>query len=230
MERQNRPPFYRPVFLPPSTPSELLNRILPHHGHPTTLLICWPKKLFLEGLVDDVRQHLGQDDDRRHPLLQTPLLQEAVSRHLHVAFIPTVAHLRAYLAVFRTRRTTTRPPPQPSDSRTCSPVLAPLLMAYGFVELHRDGSEWSAQGLNRSAAILVESAAGNGLRATVTEPRKTDDADELAMALDEKIPVLSRATGRDGETVGQGSVPVHAVFDRWFEYEAPRQVPVDKPE
>ncbi|RCI10388.1 hypothetical protein L249_4433 [Ophiocordyceps polyrhachis-furcata BCC 54312] len=217
---------HQPIYLAPATPSELLDRVLSHHTYPTTLLVCWPKKLFLDGLIQEVRQQIssassssGQDGHgHRHPLLQTPLLQAAVSRHLHLAFIPTVAHLRAYLAVFLTRNMTT--PPPPADFRPSPPRQVPLLLAYGFVELHRDGSEWSAQGLNMSAAGLVESAARNGLRAAVVEPRKTDGRDEIWTTLDESVPLLSGST-----SIRFDKVPVRAVFSRWFEFESPRGVP-----
>ncbi|RDA95119.1 hypothetical protein CP533_2148 [Ophiocordyceps camponoti-saundersi (nom. inval.)] len=210
---------HQPMFLAPATPSELLDRILSHHSYPTTLLVCWPKKLFLDGLVQEVRQQISSSSshgghDQRHPLLQTPLLQAAVSRHLHLAFIPTVAHLRAYLAVFLARDMTT--PPPPVEFIPSTPRQAPLLLAYGFVELHRDGSEWSAQGLNMSAAGLVESAARNGLKAAIVEPRKTDRRDEISATLDESIPLLS-----GGTLIRVDEVRVRVVFSRWFEFEWP---------
>ncbi|PFH61930.1 hypothetical protein XA68_15803 [Ophiocordyceps unilateralis] len=214
---EQKPSSHVPIVLAPATPSELLDRILSHHSHPTTLLVCWPKRLFLDGLVQDVKQQQLNSEHRLHPLLQTPLLQAAISRHLHVAFIPTVTHLRAYLAVFLAHKTTTPPPPDDFQPR----LSPPLLVVYGFVELHRDGSEWSAQGLNLSVAGLVECAARNGLRAAVVEPRKTDGRDELWTTLDESMPLLG---ARDDDVCVQEPVPVHVVFDRWFEFEVPRDI------
>ncbi|RDA85909.1 hypothetical protein CP532_2726 [Ophiocordyceps camponoti-leonardi (nom. inval.)] len=214
--------FHRPIYLAPATPSELLDRVLSDHSYPTTLLICWPKKLFLDGLVQEVRQQIASSPgEDGHPLLQMPLLQAAVSRHLHLVFIPTVAHLRAYLAVFLTRNMTTQPPP--AEFRPSPPRQAPLLLAYGFVELHREGSEWSAQGLNLSAAVLVEGAARNGLKAAVVEPRKTDSRDEMWATLDESMPLLSGST-----SIRVDEVPVRAIFSRWFDFESPRGVPPEQ--
>ncbi|POR35347.1 Uncharacterized protein TPAR_04467 [Tolypocladium paradoxum] len=216
----------RPIVLSPATPCELLTYILSYHTHPTTLLISWPRQQFLDALVQDIRQQLPQpssrDDDHpspNHPLLKATLMQVAVSRHIRIAFIPTVTHLRAYLATFSAAESPIPPPPNltPSDR-------APLLLVYGFLELHRDGSEWSAQGLNTSAAGFVESAARNGFRAASVEPRRTDADDELRKALAENVPVLSGSTRRDDGSWSGRTVPIQRVLARWFEFESHKDV------
>ncbi|KAM4060524.1 hypothetical protein HRG_001917 [Hirsutella rhossiliensis] len=222
----------RPVVLSPATPSELLDYILASHTHPTTLLVCWPKKQFLDALIQDVKDklvpHDGQDDQHpHHALLGAPLMQVAISRHIAMAFVPTVTHLRSYLAAFFTCDSKAPPPPldaAPSLS-SAGPQPPPPLLVYGFLELHRDGTEWSAQGLNTSAAGLVESAARNGLRAAIVEPRKTESRDELEASLGEGVPILNGSKMRDDGTWSGRVVPVRRVLGRWFVLEAPSDNP-----
>lgn len=211
----------RPVILSPASPSELLDYVLASHRHPTNVLVCWPRKQFLGALVQDIGGRTGQDDQhRRHALLEAPLAQVAVSRHVAMAFVPTVTHLRSYLATFFA--CDSRTPPPPSLYGPPSPDgPPPLLLVYGFLELHRDGTEWSAQGLNTSAAGLVESAARNGLRAAIVEPRKTESPEELGTSLDETVPILSESKMRDDGSWSGRLVPVRCILGRWFVPEAP---------
>lgn len=215
-----------PVFLSPAAPSELLDSILAVHVHPTTVLVCWPRKQFLEALIQDVKEnHVpcpnDDGDHRSHPLLRATLRQVAVSRHIAMAFVPTVTHLRSYLAAFFACDSKTPPPPAEAapPSGRCRP--SPLLLVYGFLELHRDGTEWSAQGLNTSAAGLVESAARNGLKPAIVEPRKTESPEELATTLGEGVPVLNGSKMREDGTWSGRVVPVRRVLERWFQVETP---------
>ncbi|KAJ6447216.1 mediator of RNA polymerase II transcription subunit 4 [Purpureocillium lavendulum] len=229
------------VLLPPATPSELIAHTLAHLRHPTTLVVCWPRRQFVEALVQDVQQQRQDQDQeqqqqqqqqqqaaagadegaaaaqcsnggdgadrqllkRQQPipaqqLLDAPLLQVAVSRHIRVLFVPSVVHLRAHLAASlpspppppssagHTKKVTAPPdiittaPPHEDDSAASHrqrlprprPSPAPLLLVYGLLELHRDGAEWSAQGLNTSLAVLVDCAARVGLAPALMEPRR----------------------------------------------------------
>ncbi|KND92056.1 hypothetical protein TOPH_03567 [Tolypocladium ophioglossoides CBS 100239] len=216
----------RPIVLSPATPSELLTYILSYHTYPTTLLISWPRQQFLDALVQDMEQQLpppaSQDDHHpspKHPLLRATLMQVAVARHIRILFIPTTTHLRAYLATFSAAESRIPPPPNLTPSGG-----APLLLVYGFLEPHRHGSEWSAQGLNTSAAGFVESAARNGFRAAIAEPRRTDADDELRKALGENVPVLNGTTRRDDGSWSGQTVPIQKVLARWFEFESPKDV------
>ncbi|KAL7932937.1 hypothetical protein V8C35DRAFT_305866 [Trichoderma chlorosporum] len=243
------PPSPNPIVLAPSTPSELLQYIIAHHRHPTTILIGWPKQTFIEGLVEDVTLQLSlqqntsttettaasenSEEDRKemdpssnsssniHPLQRKTLLQTAVSRHIRLLFVPSSTHLRAYLGTFSVSESKI-PPPTLSDLDDSDPrstTETPLLLVYGFLELHRDGTEWSAQGIGTSAAYLVEAAARNSLRAAVAEPRGANGQQLLDEFLDEKMPVLSGTTIKDDGTWSGRTVPIRAVLSRWFEFE-----------
>ncbi|KAI6757506.1 hypothetical protein HG531_003331 [Fusarium graminearum] len=169
----------QPVVLAPATPSELLAYITSYHRYPTTLIIGSSKAEFHTALVEDVTHHLTlqdkqlqQDDpensatEQSHVLLKATLYQIAISRHIRILFAPTVTHLRAYLSVFTPKNSLIPAPPNYTlDSST------PLLLIYGLLALHRDASEWSAQGIGNSAALLVDAASRNRFKAAVAEPK-----------------------------------------------------------
>lgn len=168
-----------PHLLPPALPSELISYILQHEAYPTTLIVCSRRADFLASLLDDVHAHAQPTP----PQLSSALLcQVAVARHIRLVFVPTVSHLRAHLAVFSPSSPSSKappPPPQPQQQeqreggrRTPPPRRQPppLLLVYGFLALHRDTSEWSAQGVSASAAALVEASRLAGFRAVVVEP------------------------------------------------------------
>ncbi|KAG5982908.1 hypothetical protein E4U54_006322 [Claviceps lovelessii] len=237
---------HQPTLLPPRTPSELLQDILSYAlnaPRPSTVIIGWPKEQFLAALAQDVRQqqHSPPPHQTRgqHPLLRNPsLAQIASARHVNMVFAPTVIHLRAYMATW------TAPPQPAAEKRRHGPdegaVRPPLLMVYGLLDLHKhDGTEWSAQGLGISTAMLVEGAWRSGFRAVMLEPRrrgrqKDDEGegqgegqgegegevgmDELAALLSEKAPVLS-GTRRpeDAHAPWTGpAVRVAHVLGDWF--------------
>ncbi|ESA42820.1 hypothetical protein GE21DRAFT_5586 [Neurospora crassa] len=173
-------------------------------------------------------------------LLASPLYQVAVARHIRIVFVPTVSHLRAFLSVFDTNHNSTNtnkvptpPPPHPSTynplpNQQARPQPQQLLLVYGFLALHRDSSEWSVQGLNTTAAVLLETGRRVGLGVVVVEPVWYDESlRSLDDLLGEKMPVVSgsalRGAGGDLErSVGGGligrTVDVRRVLGRWFQF------------
>ncbi|KAI1468831.1 uncharacterized protein F4812DRAFT_348144 [Daldinia caldariorum] len=168
---------------------------------------------------DDTKQEQGgrQEPPHHHPLLSSPLHQIATSRHIRVVYVPTVTHLRAYLSVF-----------SPDDSRVPVPPAgfnpsgkyAPCIILYGFLEMHRDTSEWSAQGLGDSASAVVELGHRLSWQTIVVEPRKHGVASPFEDLLRENVPFLSgggRRLGPDMEAGWTGrTVEVGRVMKRWF--------------
>ena len=166
------------------------------------------------------------------PLLQHSIHRVAIAKHIRVVFVPSVSHLRAWLTVLPPADPRTVPPPPPAAAATTfsrRAEVAPLLLLYGFADLHRDTSEWSAQGLSNSAATLVEAARQNALRPVVVEPRMDWDEQvrDSEAVLGEEMPVLSGAERRaaardqdegDGGWVGR-TVTVRRVLSRWFRFE-----------
>lgn len=68
----------------------------------------------------------------------------------------------------------------------------PLLVLYGLVELHRETSEWSTQGLGNTCAALVEAGRRSRRRVVLVEERRVG-ADEQRAGED---------GGEDGEEAG----------------------------
>ncbi|KAK4465814.1 hypothetical protein QBC42DRAFT_260472 [Cladorrhinum samala] len=202
-----------PVFIAQSlSPSALISQILHSHcAHPTTLLICGLTQAdFLSALAQDLNASpaspCGTD-----LLLPPSLAQLSISRHIRTLFIPTVSHLRAFLSVFSIHDSRVPPPPfLPSPSKP-----PPLLVAYNFISSHRDTSEWSIQGISSTAAVLIEAAKRERLRAVVVDP--------TPVSLDEKIPVLSGSSKRmlgaaaDGIAGWTGrTAELNKVVKRWL--------------
>ncbi|TPX14129.1 uncharacterized protein E0L32_000523 [Thyridium curvatum] len=239
----------RPVFLPPARPSELLSYIISRESFPTTLIICSPKAEFLASLISDARPQQEQEDHERgqenaeqldqqaaaspqqppeaaQQLLQAPLSQVAIARHIRMVFIPTVSHLRAFLSVFAPADSKVPPPPAQTDvqGEASRPRgQSPLLLVYGFLELHRHTSEWSAQGLGHTAAGLVEAARLHSFQPVIVEP-KTEGSLASDTVLGEQVPLLSGTTLRIGPDVEGGgwsgrTVEAKRVLGRWFRFE-----------
>lgn len=236
-----------PLILSPALPSELLAYIVRYESHPTTLLICGPRAEFMASLVADVQDALPPpSDSHAHPprtastLLAAPLCQVAVARHIRMVFPPTVAHLRAYLSIFSPADAKIPPPPPPSPPTSHVPVKGerrpPLLLVYGFVGLHRDTSEWSAQGISATAAGLVDAARRTGFGAVVVDAPRAAAGDEDGVAgegadgsmaeramLEEEVPLLSASVVRAGGDFEDAAwtgrkVSVNRVLGRWFRY------------
>jgi len=240
-----------PIVLSPALPSELLSCIVAYCVHPTTLIVCSSRADFLSSLINDIHRSSGHEDplfDDLPPgeeqtkqdgpstptvaarrLLQAPLYQVAIARHIRMVFVPTVSHLRALLAVFSREDSAVPepPPPPPPPARPVPSLLGsgsekrrPLLVVYGFLELHRHTSEWSAQGLGGTAAMLVEAARREAFRAVVVDSRGGRGREAAPR---EVVPVLSGSARREGPDAEDGgwrgrTVEVRRVLGRWFRF------------
>ncbi|KAM5360346.1 hypothetical protein ACJZ2D_013815 [Fusarium nematophilum] len=213
----------QPVVLSPATPSSLLSYIVSYHRYPTTLIIGSSKAEFQSAVVEDITNHLVlQDTDPSddtetpsHPLLKAPLYQIAVSRHIRIIFAPTVTHLRAYLSTFSPGDSPISAPPNHSPS-----TRPPGLLVYGLLALHRDASEWSAQGIGNSTALLVDAASRSAFRPVVIEPWGVGGHEDLEHLGGELTPLLNgTARKEDGSWSGR-SVTVRQVLSRWFEFKS----------
>ncbi|KXH52236.1 hypothetical protein CSIM01_12246 [Colletotrichum simmondsii] len=217
-----------PTVLSPASPAELLHYILTFQPYPTTLLICYQRQDFISALVSDSRKNISQQNHEQPedlpplPLLSATLLQTAIARHIRMLFIPSVTHLRAFLSAFDTSDSLIPPPPNfPSSDSKSRP---PLLLVYGFLDLHRDSSEWSAQGLSSSAAVLIEAArrADTKFKPVIVEPRGAGGHEDFTSLLRDDAPVLSGSSRRsEGVWMGR-TVEVRRVLGRWFCFQTGR--------
>ncbi|KAK1570255.1 uncharacterized protein LY79DRAFT_527246 [Colletotrichum navitas] len=213
-----------PTVLSPASPVELLHYIVTFQAYPTTILICYPREDFIARLVSDAQENTHEDhstpEERRSlPLLSATLYQTAVARHIRILFIPTVTHLRAYLSAFDPLDSLTPPPPPPNYPPPSSAKRPPpLLLVYGLLNLHRDSSEWSAQGLSNSAAALLEAARRTGFKPVVVEPKGAGGHDFKAVLQDD-VPVLSGSSRRDEGVWTGRTVKAKQVLGRWFRFQ-----------
>ncbi|KAK0715487.1 hypothetical protein B0H67DRAFT_580816 [Lasiosphaeris hirsuta] len=239
-----------PLCLSSALPTELLWHIIHHCTFPTTLIICSSRADFLTSLTHQVIQETAAGptthdsaQDELNPttttptttqaaqLLAAPLYQVAVARHIRLVFIPTVSHLRAFLSVFSVDESRVPAPPaaaselRGSNGTTTAPPKTPLLFIYGFLDLHRDTSEWSVQGLGNTAAVLVEAAMRVGFQPAILEVRTREGgAAGLDELLAERLPVLSGSVRRTGPDLAGGgwtgrTVDVKRVLARWFRFQ-----------
>lgn len=148
-------------------------------------------------------------------LVSAPLYQTAVAKHIRVLFMPTVSHLRAYLSVFDPADTKIPPPPNYTPSHNESGI--PLLLVYGFLDAHRDTSEWNARGLSLSASILVDAAHRTSYRPVIIEPKGDDGHPDAETLLSEGVPLLGRNMANQGGWSGR-MVEIRRILARWFHF------------
>lgn len=252
-----------PVLLSPALPTELLHYVLDHHVYPTTLVICSTRGDFLSALQEDIAKQSSvlsteqareqghvddqaldlsgpvsdmphaQPDQQVHSLLSQTLSNLAISRHVRTVYTPSVTHLRSYLSVFSPDDSNISIPP-PGFATPGRKTAA--LVIYGAIELHRDTSEWSVQGLGSTVATSVETANRLGWGLVMLEPpsrihvagdydehgdeEAAQPLDEFENLLKEEIPILSGSARRAGLDSEGGwssrSVEVGRVMSRWF--------------
>lgn len=239
-----------PLFLSPALPTELLWHIIHYCTFPSTLVVCARRHEFLSSVTQQIRHQESQagahdftrpeeadgvrnEEQPRPPHVDTravqllaaaPLYQVAVARHIRVVFIPTVSHLRAFLSVFSMDDSKVSAPPSSAHDVPAS-RKPPSLLIYGFLDLHRDTSEWSVQGVSNTAAVLVETAKRLAFQAVAVEPRTLGAEVSMDEMLAERMPILSgsaRRTGPDFEGSGWTGRTVDArrVLGRWFRFQS----------
>ncbi|GAW14411.1 hypothetical protein ANO14919_038130 [Xylariales sp. No.14919] len=233
-----------PIFLSPALPSELLSYILNHHGYPTTLLICFSQADFLTSISEELQgksrettrstdqpelregesshhhDPVEEGAEVKHALLSSPLYQVATSRHIRIIYVPTVTHLRAYLSIFSPDGSKIPAPPTSALTRDREPHI----IVYGFLKLHRDTSEWSAQGLSNTASALVELAHRLSWKTLLIEPRSGSHDTALEGLLQEAVPILNGGARRLGLDSEEGAwtgrtVNIGRILGRWSRFQ-----------
>ena len=142
------------------------------------------------------------------PILIPTIRLIARSRNVRVAFVPTLMHFRAYLSTL------------PTHSGLQSPYRN--LFVLNFLHLHRSTSEFSAQGISRSLALVIDSVLQSNLSLRLIEvhpPFQPGEGgeDSNGPVFKERVPILSRGPRSDGSgrVWGGRTVEVGAIIARW---------------
>jgi len=163
-------PFDSPIVLDGISLPGLVQYILDNHESPSLMVVCGTKIAFLEQLetacsnVVDREPDPGTspqtEGDSAHrwndPTMSyaRPLLEASTlgllskSRNVKLIFCPDITHLRALLA---RQALTLQEPKSLTEGKRMLAILNPL-------QLHRNTSEFSVQGVNRTLSVAVEAA------------------------------------------------------------------------
>ena len=215
-----------PAVLSCMKPSDFLHYIQRHHVPLTTVVICSPREAFLEALYASLTD-TDIEGETSYAISQSLLVptihQLSISSTVNVAFVATLAHLRAYLATLRPGFES-----HPEIKNGSSSHVRPMLAIYGLLNLHVSTSDYSAQGLSRTLAIAVEAATAVHKRLLMAEhptnivnqePTNATGNDSIAQANPWKheIPLLNGSIRHSGEsTIWSGrTVEAVRVVSRW---------------
>ena len=189
-----------------------------------------------------------------HPLLVPTLHQLSCSTTLKLAFCPSLESLRAYLCVYNLREPSPLGNPKLSGNATyvlggCTVHRQPLLALLNQINLHRNTSSFSAQGLSRTLASAVEAAHRSSQRLVLAECPSpvqippvvggftiSDDEREMVQIeeaeeraevedpLEEQVAILNvttRSFGAGERGWAGRTVKVRTVVERWCRVEMP---------
>ena len=210
-------------------PSDFLHYIQRHHVPLTTVVICSPREAFLEALYASLTD-TDIERETNYAILQSLLVPTihhlSISGTVNVAFVATLAHLRAYLAALRPGFEL-----HPEIKNASSSHIRPMLAIYGLLNLHVFTSDYSAQGLSRTLAIAVEAATAVHKRLLMAEhpmnnmnqePTNVIGNDSIAQANPWKleIPLLNGSIRYSGEgAIWPGrTVEAARVVSRWCDF------------
>lgn len=196
--------------------TDLLQRLLKTCKN-TRLIVCGTRTEFLVQLSAAIRtQSTDPNAETRHDLLTKTIGLLANSSKIQLAFCSSLESLRAYLAVFTSVHGATKE----VESMEKPQVLAIL----DLVALHATTTEFSAQGLSRTLATAVETAARAGMDLVLCECMNAVDpssSDWGSRLWDTQVPLLNgslRIRSEDGGWGGRG-LPIKQVAERWFEFD-----------
>lgn len=213
--------------------SEFVQYILQHQAMHAMVVICSTREVFLEEIyasMPDIVQSEDGDECLAHPFLVATIHQLATSRTVNVAYAPTLAHLRAYLATYDSGGSV-RPLLGAQNLHHCSP---PMLAIFGMLRLHYSTVEFSAQGLSRTFAVAVEAATAASRRLVIADPPKVALTEDMVHATEsdavtpsdpwrDQIPLLNGSArfGNADRTWAERTIEAARVASRWCGFMSP---------
>ena len=211
-----------------------LDFVIHIHAPPSTLVVCSTREDFLQMLrsacqLSESVIPLTPEDGGNHvskiSLLIPTIHLLATSRTINITFTPTLANLRAYLAVYESPVEPTGLGVTHSKQGKHTPVLGILNM----LDVHRGTSDFSAQGISKTFASAVDAAARNNMQLLVTElPRSevldNEGDDQIQYSegkhWNEQIPLLCGSLRfGEGQKIWAGrTVEICQVVARWCHF------------
>ena len=214
------------------------------HGHNRKhIILCMTRETFLHQLLQPSSSSdadPGVEVERASSLLLQKLLTPNLNnlsktQGTSITFAPTVLHLRAYLASRDKLYDATTGGRSELDATMRS--RPPLVGVYGSLDLHIGTSEFSAQGLSRTMALIMEAINRTQVRLLMAEcdrsveqnlqPEQDDpntgilsEGQRVINPYSMEVPVLNRASGlgRDGLHWAGKSVQVGRIWARWCSF------------
>ncbi|KAK3077663.1 hypothetical protein LTS18_009631, partial [Coniosporium uncinatum] len=176
---ENQRKHFQPIVFDHIQLLDFIQYLLDHHTDPTTLIICSSRDQFLQQLLASI-EHSGNDngDPRtgssqpKHHLFIPTLRLLSQTRTINLAFTPHLAAIRAYFSSYSLSETTSISAALPAPLLSPAPgqqQRRPFLALLNPIALHRDTSSFSAQGLSRTLASVVELAWRTKQRLVITE-------------------------------------------------------------
>jgi hypothetical protein len=187
-----------PIVIACQHVTDLFDWIAAQGPSSTTMVFCGTREDFVDRIIQDLpipeaKAKAKQDDapssqswrDKNasiSPLLAPTLQNIALLSNLHIAYTPTLHHLRAYLATSNDREGT--------DG---------TLILFNVLLIHqKSDSEFSAQGVSATFAAAVETARRRNARLLCVEITNNDQEDGELGLLETRIPLLNGSL-RGGE-------------------------------
>ncbi|GAQ44385.1 hypothetical protein AKAW_08075 [Aspergillus niger] len=229
-------PPTRQIYTTSDRITDFLQHIITQDAPTTILLICSTKEQFLEQLLLASGPGTEEHNQHNHILTKNTIGVLSKSSSIKLVYCPTLEHLRAYLSVIRSSedgvglqrelltttaeekgRQTKQPPPPP-----------PLMAILNPLALHVPTSEFSAQGLSRTFAAVVEVADRGGMDLVLCECRDVGNSTGVGSGIGRgevswhtQVPLLNSSVqvGEESTSYRGGGVPVKRVVQRWFEFD-----------
>lgn len=151
-----------PTVLRPLTLPGLLYHVLTTQSStsPTLLIVCSDQATFLQHLAVSLRECRGEPEtDELERLLAPSLHNLLTSRHVRLAFCPSVQALLAYLTAYG----------HSADRSVGEAEGKEMVWLVNPLALHAPTSSFSAQGLARCFATVADTALKTGVRLQVVE-------------------------------------------------------------
>lgn len=220
------------VALPAMLCSDFVDYVLKYHRAPSTLVICSTREAFLEDLQASVKNaqsenpsasQITNEGTSQYDILVPTIHLITKSQSIHIVFVPTLPHLRAFLAT----RVLVSNSGQPTSTTTYSGSQSTLLATWGLASLHRCTAEHSAQGLSRTLASAVETAAHGGDQLVLAESSSMQDGSGFEVTegassdpWKEQVPIFSGSVrfGGDERVWAGKTIEVARVIAKWCRF------------